>query len=840
MNENYLQLFSRKSMIFAKRCYSANHFLSKVVMNSLLLLNVSLLQAQCPSPPGNPAIFGNNVWNVYGYNNSDLTLATAEYYGYYTQSTLEFDTQNIWNPASSPTNAEGWNGCTLDNESFTFVYKRKGFPCGTYTVAMPEWDDAAIVYVDGVEQWSCADTSCDGSIGDIVLNENSEIEIRVREDGGNAFAVFTLLNNTPTIAGTLTPTGSTTICANTKPGAITLAGNSAAVVKWQSAEDYSFTVGVTDIDMASISNTLASDDMGKIPATRYYRAVIQDGSCYPQYTDPVEITVPLAVTYANGLWDSLPTATTPIIIEDDMILSEDLTVCSCEVKNGKTLTVSSEESLTVVTTVTVETGSQLIIEDKASLVQLDDTAVNSGIVGVKRNSQPMKLYDYTYWSSPVQDNTLYDLSPLTAGDKYYRFNPIINNWVSIIGGNEVMEAGRGYIIRAPQGWAVTNPSSGVYSGQFNGVPNNGIIPATIEKGAGTFNLIGNPYPSAIDIDLFLSDPNNTTVVNGTIYLWTHNTAISTSAGNVGYNYTADDYAKYNLTGGVRSAAPAVTGGSVPDGKIASGQGFFIEAATALANGSYTVNFNNSMRIMDSNNNFYRTAHTAHSAPVLEKNRLWISVSNTEGAYNQVLLGYITNATNGADDLFDGKPMASANVLSMYSINGTDNYSIQGRALPFDNSDVVPLGYKSTIAGNFNITLEDFDGLFESQDVYLVDQLNNVTHDLKAGAYAFTSGIGTFNDRFEIQYVNNTLAVNNPLENQTGFSVSSNNGHLSVKAQSEMTSITVYDLLGRMVYQSGTIHTNEFKASPSNLKNQMLIVKAIFENGTTAYKKAMIN
>lgn len=840
MKKNYPTFFSQKSVFFAMP-FNAHHILSKVMLSSVMLFTVSLLNAQCPSPPGDPAVFGNNVWNIYGYNNSDLTLVGTEYAGYLTQPTLDFDSQNSWSQTSSPSNAEGWMGCTLDNESFTYVYKRKGFPCGSYTITMTSWDDAAVIYVDGVQQWSCATSSvvgsCSGAVGDIVLNENSEIEIRIREDGGNSFASITLVNNTPTIAGTLAASGSTTICANTKPGNITLSGNSAAVIKWQSAEDMAFTAGVTDI--VSTSNVLTSTDMGRIAATRYYRAVVQDGSCEPQYTDPLEITVPTPVTYSNGIWDGIPTETTPLIIEDDMVFST-ITACSCEVKNGKTLTIASGETLTVATSVTVETGSQLIIQDKASLVQLDDAAVNSGTVSVKRNSQPMKLYDYTYWSSPVQGNTLYDLSPLTAGDKYYRFDPINNTWVSIIGGAQVMEPGRGYIVRAPQGWAVNNESSGVYGGQFNGVPNNGVIPATIQKGAGTFNLIGNPYPSAIDIDLFLTDPDNVGIVDGTIYMWTHNTAISASIGNVGYNYTADDYAKYNLTGGVRSAAPAITGGSTPDGKIASGQGFFIEAATGLANGTYNVNFKNSMRVTGGNNNFYRFNQTTNqNAQVLEKNRLWIAASNEQGAYSEVLVGYITSATNGPDALFDGKPMASANVLSMYSINGSDNYSIQGRALPFTASDVVPLGYKTTIAGDFTITLEDFDGLFQDQNVYLFDRLNNTTHDLKAEAYTFNSAIGTFNDRFEIQY-ESALSVNNPSGSQNGFTVYSSNGQLSIKSLPQMTSVLIYDLTGRKVYQSGTINANEVRMPLQNLQHQMLIVKAVFEDGSTSYKKAMLN
>lgn len=836
MREHYFTMPLQKTTFFANPLCYANHLRSRLSLVFLMLFTASLMQAQCPSPPGDPAVFGNGVWNAYVYDNNDLSLTATVYSGYYTQPTLGFDTHDIWNQDSSPANSEGWTGCAINSDAFTFVYKRKGFPCGSYTVAMTNWDDAAEVYIDGVSLWSCTNGSCDGYVGEMILNENTEIEVRVREDGGNAFASLSLVNNSS--AGTLSCSGSTTICANTSPAAITLSGHSGNILKWQSADDADFTTDVSDI--AVTSTVLTSSAMGTIAATRYYRAVVQSDSCNPQYPTPVQITVPTAITYSNGVWNGLLTATTPIVIEDDLVFIDDLTTCSCHITNGKTVTVASGADLTVVNSVTVDSGAALIIEDSGSLVQIDDTAVNTGNIQVKRNSQPMKTYDYTYWSPPIQGNTLFQLSPLTQSDKYYAFNPILNNWSSIPNGAQNMEPGRGYIIRAPQGWAVNNASSGVYNAAFNGVPNNGVIPATIQKGAGTFNLIGNPYPSAIDIDLFLTDPANAGIVNGTIYLWSHNTAISaTIPGNAVYNYTADDYAKYNLTGGVRSASSAITGGYLPVGEIASGQGFFIEAATALANGTYTVNFNNKMRISGSNSNFYRTNHSINTAAsALEKNRLWIAISNTQGAYNQTLLGYITNATNGTDTLFDGKPWATGNVLSLYSVNGTDTFSIQGRALPFTNTDIVPLGYKSTLAGTFTIALEEFDGLFQNQNVYLLDKSNNLMQDLKANAYTFTTETGTFNNRFEIHYTNSTLSIPNPL-NDVGFVVYSANRQMTVKASKEMTTVILYDLLGREVYHSGKIYTSDFKTPSLNLQNQVLVVKAVFEKEASVYKKIIM-
>lgn len=643
--------------------------------------------------------------------------------------------------------------------------------------------------------------------------------------------------NPGTTAGNLSTT-TATICKNTKPNPITLSGHVGDVIRWESANDAAFTNGVTTI--TSTATTLTSNIMGAISATRYYRAVIQNGNCSVKNTSPIGIIIPAAITYINGLWDAIPSAASSIIISSNLTLTADMDVCSCQITNGVTVTVNSGTNLIVRTALTVDPTSNIIIEDKASLVQMDDEATNIGNITVKRKSAPMKLYDYTYWSSPVQNWKLNQLSPNTG--YYYSFDPLTNNWAGTNGGNQVMTAGKGYIIRAPQGWSTTNATLGVYNGNFIGVPNTGIVPVTIKKGAGTFNLIGNPYPSAIDVDLFLSDPANSGIINGTIYIWTHNTAISsTIPGNATYNYTSDDYAKYNLTGGVKTALTSITGLVTPNGKIASGQGFFIEANTALANGAYTASFKNSMRITGNNNQFFRTAPAPQSVTnTIEKNRIWLNISNPQGAYNETLLGYVTGATNGFDNLYDGKTFPAGNVLSLYSVVGTDNYSIQGRALPFNASEIIPLGYSTTLSGTFSIAIENLDGFFTDQNVYLLDKSNNTTHNLKTSAYSFTTATGTFNNRFELRFTTATLGNDNPTLNENTVAIYPNDKQINIKSTMTMESVIIYDILGRQLFNANKINAMNFQTTDLTATNQVLIVKVKFADNNEVTKKVMMN
>lgn len=864
------------------------------------------------------------------------------YRGYYVQNTLNPNTQdtanNGWNNGLSPSASAGWNGCTVNNDTHTFVHKRQGFPCGTYNLYMNNWDDDLRVYLNGtliysVNGWSGGNVN--NLIGSYNLDSNSQIEIRVSEGGGgsNMAMTFTKTDVSPTqptsigtsqnnicpgtsitltsyggsagsngifqwgtgtvgsnVLGTtngstysVAPTTSTaywvrrldnlcstptpgvsinitvgagsvagtlsnsnpTICRGTTPtSAITLSGNTGSVTKWQYANDSAFTSGVTDI--ANTTTTLSVSQMGSITQTRYFRAVIQNGSCTVAYTPATVITIGATVTY-NGSWSGTPSAITPVIINSNMSLNSNLTVCACEVANNAVLTINNNANLIVRREVKVNTGSSLIVEDKGSLVQVDDDAADIGSITVKRNTTPMRTYDYTYWSSPVSGWTLNSLSPNTLSDKYYAFNPTIGNWSSIAGGNQTMGAGVGYIIRAPQGWALTNASNGVYTGQFQGVPNNGVINTPILKSTSPYNLIGNPYPSAIDIDLFITNAANQGAVNGTIYLWTHNTPLNPSGGV--YTYTTNDYAKYNLTGGVKTASAAITGGAEPTGKVASGQGFFIEARTSLANGTYSAVFNNSMRVAGDNNQFFRMAQEDESTEEsdddlipstgvqLEKHRIWLNISNAAYAYDQTLIGYIENATNDKDALFDGTTFPAGNAVCLYSTLGTDKLAIQGRTLPFDQNDVVPMGYRVNMAGDFTIALEHFDGLFDNQDVYLLDKNDNTYHNLKEAAYTFSSVTGTFESRFEIHYVSNALGTDDQVKAENDVIVIKNGDHIEISSGNlNMEKVTLYDVTGKRIYQADNINDNLFTSNDLMIATQVIIVKVELQDGITISKK----
>lgn len=566
----------------------------------------------------------------------------------------------------------------------------------------------------------------------------------------------------------------------------------------------------------------------------------------------------------SGSWSSTPTRFDPIEIQNDLQLPIGvLQACECTVSENITLTIPEGATLELQNGLIVEEDGTLLILDSGSLVQVTnvDNATannNTGKITMERKAKPMFRYDYTYWSSPMHEDgdgvaqngefTLQNLSPITLFDKYFKWNHVAQSWQAIPYGNEAMVTGRGYIVRAPQNFEVEAPTAtyGIHTANFIGKPNNGIVRHAVSGGTDKWNLIGNPYPSAIDADLFLdfnTDSLGNDVLDGTLYFWTHNTGIvPTTSGSQVYTYNAGDYAAWNGSGSVAtSALPEGSGdGAVnatePSGYIAAGQSFFVKGT---ANGEAI--FNNSMRVAGENNQFFRPAQPEpiNNWDISGKHRVWLNMKGQTKGFSQLLVGYIENATNGLDRRYDGESFGG-NQVTFYSLEENKKLAIQGRALPFNNQDQVPLGYKSTLNGTLAISIDHYDGLFEGQNIYLEDKLLNVVHDLKASAYNFTSVTGTFNDRFVLRYLPASELNNPDYGNITnGVIVYQENGKIIIKSQLEdLNQITVFDLLGRIVFDQHNIRQREFGIQNVVMNEQPLILKIKLANGQVVNKKTV--
>ncbi|WP_016991099.1 T9SS sorting signal type C domain-containing protein [Flavobacterium sp. ACAM 123] len=551
--------------------------------------------------------------------------------------------------------------------------------------------------------------------------------------------------------------------------------------------------------------------------------------------------------WSGKVWSSgTPTLDQQIVFEDSYEEFVDVIEgCSCIVKAGKTVTIRSRKTLRIVNQVEVRGDGILTFEDKASLVQIKDVPadLNLGKITYRRSTLPILKTDYVYWSTPVTTAALGDIQ---SGTLYYSFNALGNKWVNASAGT-AMDTGKGYIVRGAGTWFDTG--SITLTPNFKGVPNNGIVKAYLTPGKN--NLIGNPYPSAIDGDAFINANTNTTALSnslsGTLYFWTHKSTIQLAsnitngtAGSGKFAYTSDDYDTYTLTGGT---------GGLNTGTIAAGQGFFAPASSTGGNAI----FNNSMRLSSSggvldNAQFLKQvvgskAIKTTSNSKLDKNRVWLNLTNSGGAFKQILIGYITGATNGYESTYDGNNFNANSFVNFYSINQNRNLTIEGRALPFDQDDVVPLGYKSTIVEEFKIAIDKTDGFLSNKKINLEDKLLGKIQDLSEAPYVFTTEVGTFNERFVLSYANKTAASTIMLgtgdykKASEAVLISNKNKEIKISSSTnEIDKVFVYDLSGRQIYTASKVEKNELIIKTIMSSNQVLIIKVVLQNQSTVNKK----
>ena len=539
-----------------------------------------------------------------------------------------------------------------------------------------------------------------------------------------------------------------------------------------------------------------------------------------------------AGVYSNGTWseDGIPTSNDfyMAIASGTFTIptGTNMQACELEVKTGATLIIQPGASLTV-KGIVMNNGT-FTVENTGSLVQVKEDTKNAdlgaGTFTMKRAVTQFKPFDFVYWSSPVEDQILHDLSPLTRFDKYYKFNTASNAWQVITDGLETMVEAKGYIARA--GTDITSSNS-IFNAAFIGRPHNGKITIPMVKsGVNDMNLIGNPYPSAIDAKLFLAEStSNDANISPIIYLWSHATPIAAS-GNL-YAYSSSDYIAYNKVGGVMTNPTGVPF----QGKIGAGQAFFVKAINPV-----DAVFTNTMRLTDNNTQFYKNAATTQDSD----NRIWLDLTNEQGAFKQTLIGFSEGATNGIDRAYDGIGINGNSFVNFYSIVDSNKLVIQGRALPFDANQAVPLGYSTTVAGTFKISLHQFDGLFQNQNVYLLDKLTNTVQDIKATGYTFNTEVGTFDNRFELKFTNAALGTKDAAMADQSAVVFAENHKISIQSTESISSVAVYDLTGKLLYTKNGIDAVSFSTETINAGNQVLMVQITFKNNAILTKKVLVN
>jgi len=605
---------------------------------------------------------------------------------------------------------------------------------------------------------------------------------------------------------------------------------------------------VSIVSVGNMSTLTLSGDYFNYAGYQFYCLITETGTC-DVASDAAQLKIEKAIWTSSG-WSSSPTLDKVAILDYNYDTSNgtngqsSFDACSLIINPDKTLVVKSNDYVNVNFNVT--NNGTFMIENNGSLVQIDDTGVNTGNINMERKASVDNL-DYVYWSSPVSN---FDVNNISTTQYIYKWNPTFNNTNGTQGNwipdNGNMEKGVGYIVRGYGSQAAPiNPGDLNFTVDFVGVPFNGLIPVAVSRGIDkdsvddNWNLIGNPYPSAVDVFLFLDHLPNKNVLDGFVHFWTHGNdpiyAPDPFYYDFGSNYTATDYIAYNAVG---------AGNGPGNISIAAGQSFMVNMLNGTNStddsASTNIEFNNSMRNKAfDNSQFYRTTETNYHTA--EKHRIWLDLVSEAYGTNRILVGYVEGATMEHDRMYDAITSVSSN-QSLYSIIDETPFIIQGRSLPFNDTDAIPLGVNIVEQGNYHIAIAYIDGLFEtdSQIIYLKDNALGFIHNLNEAPYSFASATGNFNDRFELVFRDSFLSINEEeLTSNNLTIIEHNNGQVQfiVPNQYEIKKIEIIDLLGRTIYNlNGNSYSETYNLS--NLSQATYIAKITLSNGQVISKKGM--
>ncbi len=505
----------------------------------------------------------------------------------------------------------------------------------------------------------------------------------------------------------------------------------------------------------------------------------------------------------------------------DTGMAGNIDVCELTINTGVTLTVIANTFVRTQNDINVD--GTLLVNHQGSVVQVDDDALttNNGTINVLTETLSLKPRDFVAFGSPMTVVTREgELAPVNRVFEHITanflafpgisgFNFLDDNFDNHLPHTGILKPGEGYFIRPRPINATGNE---VYSETFTtGTLNSGDITFTVGFNGSqgdSYNLLANPYASAIDARVFITENS---MVNE-VFLWDHVITPSTDfPGANSSNHSMENISMFNMTGPITAA-----GAEQPNnGYLSTAQGFGI-----LATAAGTATFTNDMRELDNNN----------TLRAVEENmdRVWLKISNeTYDFHNSTLIGFTNDATDNLDPGYDSGRMATVVALYSHLDDGTEQLAIQGRS-DFSIDAQIGLGFASVIdeLQTYTISIENIQGPnIVNENVYLIDKNNGSIINLRETAYTFSSSKTEVNDRFIIQFTDrNVLSTANNLLDDIRVYPNPTDGVFVINApQLEITNVTITDVQGRVIHQIQGNSSSLLSLDMSNLKAAVYFV-----------------
>lgn len=577
-------------------------------------------------------------------------------------------------------------------------------------------------------------------------------------------------------------------------------------------------------------------------------------------------------------------------------------------------------------------SGNIYLRDEGQLIQGDDTSKNSGtgIVSVYQEGT-VNQWDYHFWASPVSDplktatevapignsnlnlaatntdlgkggglfyvtdetvsnpaafsSNTYDGSPSNSGSPIIIANYWLNKYTmgtDYSGWTQIKEDGN---LNAGEGFTMKGVGGGegtVQRYDFRGRPNNGTIKVAVGPNQNT--LVGNPYPSAMDLNFYLLSNSGVDVsacksgatpvgdrITGIAYFWEsdpltkshylvdyqggYGTYSPGSCGNAG-TYARATFSKYDRDGEpVESDVNQLTS-PLPGRRYAPvGQGFFVVGSESISGTDY-VEARNEFRVFQKENTTTSTFKNAERREKLSPEeaslkaaddayrtpqmRLMIGINDSY--MRELVAAFSENATTGYDRAADGENISFLSTDISYHLPGSAvPYSIN--VLPFNADDELPLiinagGKTNTYTIKVSEINQDVTG------VWIYDKEMGEYHDILNASYDLSLPTGVYTDRFAVVFKDDSIALDIAEEIKSSFDVLQNNKiaqlHVLNPRAVALKEISVFDISGRQV--AGKLNEGEAQKvviSSANWSDGIYIVRVVTRDNIEFTKKVQV-
>jgi len=378
------------------------------------------------------------------------------------------------------------------------------------------------------------------------------------------------------------------------------------------------------------------------------------------------------------------------------------------------------------------TGSGSLIVDGSSTGDVDFECYLSG----------ESLAWHTY-SAPVNSESIagssFDPGSGTDNDFYLWNEPAPGTWVNFKnqdgsggepnfptanGGNNNFISGKGYLLAYNEASPIKTIAGDINTDAVNITLKNSSSAKHWTYASG-WNLIGNPFSSAIDWNIVDHDAGTSLFQD--VYAYAYDQTANEDAG---------DY--------------VLIDGSQANAFIPAQQGFFVLAKQS--SNDQTFSFAKTMKV-HANNNVYKSGSTSYDLELLLtgdsfSDETWINIHE--------------NSSTERDHL-DALKLFSFNTASpaLYSLSEND-VKLAINTLPdISEGSSIHLGYKVPVAETYSISINQINSSNITTDIYLEDKYENNVHNLSKSDYNFTSAEGEFADRFVLHF--GTTAIDDELQ-----------------------------------------------------------------------------